>query len=300
MGCVNQSLYQNKKFEHVNWYIERVDKRFGDIVVMHTEKLGAFICKRIPRDAISAFNTKKDLFEKAFKFIPEFLLQIKGYEESLDIINCESKRVNKDTECVWIKIEIFDKDLNDDINLRALKNRRYINEEIWNLIYFSVFVYAMHEEASLEIAAIKRSNFVIANKKLKYYCDELFRVDEVIGGTYSIAKINNNSFKYQFLAKKTEFVLMLLTTINLLHNLNELTDAKSDNREDLCKYLLSTAIDKVEEQTYIFIKERLMNNIGCYDSFCELRAYLIDIYDEFEIKFFDRSYVNTYKAKDRN
>lgn len=300
MGCVNQSLYQNKKFEHVSWYIERIDKRFGDIVVMHTEKSGAFICKKIPRDAISGLNTKKEIFEKTFKLIPEFLLQVKGYEDNLDIIDCESRRVGKNNDSVWVKIEIFDKDLNDDINLRALKNRRYINEEIWNLIYFSVFVFAMHEESAIEITIIRRSNFVIANKKLKYYCEELFKFDGDSDEDHSLNKIDNSSLKHQFMQKKVEFVLMLLTSINLLHNLNELSEAKSGNRQELCKYLLNAAVDKIEEQTYIFIKERLMNNIGCYDSFCELRTHLIDIYDDFEIKFFDRSYVNAFKIKDRN
>lgn len=297
MGCVNQSLYHNKKFEHVKWYIERIDKRFGDIVVMHSEKSGAFICKKIPREAISSLNAKKEIFEQAFIQIPEFLLQHKGYEENLDIIDCESKRVGKNNEYVWLKIEVFDKDLNDDINLRALKNRRYLNEEIWNLIYFSVFVCAMLEDAGIEITTIKRSNFVVANKKLKYYCEELFKITDGLAEEENISHINNSSFKRQFLQKKTEFVLMLLTTVNLFHNLSELSDAKLANREELCKYLLESAVDKIEEQVFIFIQERLINNIGCYDSFYELRNYLIDIYDDFEIKFFDRSYVNAFKNK---
>ena len=297
MGCVNQSLYQNKKFEHVNWYIERIDKRFGDIVVVHSEKSGAFICKKTRREAISSLNSKKKTYEQAFRLIPEFLLHIKGYDDSLEIIDCESKRAGKDDEAIWVKIEVFDKDLNDDINLRALKNRKYISEEIWNLIYFSVFVFAMLEDAGLEITSIKRSNFVIANKKLKYYCEDMFKFDNGLGECNSILKINNSSFKQQFSLKKAEFVLMLLTTVNLLHNLSEINEKRFGSKDDLCKHLLELSIDKIEDNIYIFIKERLMNNIGCYDSFGELRAYLIEIYEDFDIKFFDRSYVNAYKHK---
>ena len=297
MGCVNHSLYHNKKFEHVNWYIERIDKRFGDIVVVHSEKSGAFIAKKTTREAISSINAKKKTFEQAFSKIPEFLLHIIAYEESLNIIDCETKRVSKSADTIWAKIEVFDKDLNDDVNLRSLKNRRYIGEEIWNLIYFSVFVFAMLEDAGLEITTIKRSNFVIANKKLKYYCEELFRFNDTFSEEESMSQINNSTFKQQFLQRKTEFVLMLLTTVNLMHNINDMMESRFNSREDLCKYLLELSSEKIEDQIYIFIKERLMNNIGCYDSFRELRTYLIDIYDDFDIKFFDRSYVNAFKSK---
>ena len=48
-------------------------------------------------------------------------------------------------------IDIFEKDLEDDINVKSLKNRFYDNFEIWNFIYFSIFIFAIHEENNLYI-----------------------------------------------------------------------------------------------------------------------------------------------------
>ncbi len=46
----------------------------------------------------------------------------------------------------YILLDLFDKDIDDDINVKALKNRIYDSSEIWNMIYFSIFVFAIYEE----------------------------------------------------------------------------------------------------------------------------------------------------------
>ncbi len=63
-----------------------------------------------------------------------------------------------------MKIDIFDKDLEDDLNVKALKNRLYDTFEIWNLIYFTVFVFAIMEDYRIKIGSISKKNYLIHNK----------------------------------------------------------------------------------------------------------------------------------------
>ncbi len=74
-------------------------------------------------------------------------------------------------------IDIFDKDLDDDINVKALKNRIYKDVEIWNLIYFSIFVFSIFEEHSIPIDPILRKNFLIHKKKFKYFHHFLYSTE---------------------------------------------------------------------------------------------------------------------------
>lgn len=71
-------------------------------------------------------------------------------------------------------IEHFDKDLEDDISVKALKNRIYDDIEIWNIIYFTVFLFACFEDNGLPICELERSNYLIFKRKLKYFYKELF------------------------------------------------------------------------------------------------------------------------------
>jgi len=51
-------------------------------------------------------------------------------------------------------MDVFEKDLWEDIYLKALKGRHYHDIEIWNLIYFCIFVLAIIEENDFIIPRI--------------------------------------------------------------------------------------------------------------------------------------------------
>ena len=299
MGCVNPTFYNNKKFDPIKWYIERIDKRLGEIVIIQKGKYDSFICKKIDKKRKVFIEKQRVQFHKAFLRLPEFLLGIRGYKDTLDVVQCESKEVKKKEDHIWVKIDCFDKDLNDDINLRSLKQRSFSCEEIWNLIYFSIFVFSLLEEADIEIKPIRRSNFLISNKKFKYYCENLF-----YGNQKEKEQSNNNTEDNQFRQapsfedKRLELLLMLLFTINLLHNIKEIKEYEEMSRNTLFTYLFTTAENHVDVKLYSFLYDVLYQNQLQVKSFIELREYLIEIYETFEIRFFDKSYVKAFQIRE--
>ena len=74
-----------------------------------------------------------------------------------------------------MKIEYFEKDLDDDVNVESLKNRIYEHDEIWNLIYFSIYIFAELEKSKISISKIERKNYLISHKKLKYFIASIFK-----------------------------------------------------------------------------------------------------------------------------
>ena len=61
-------------------------------------------------------------------------------------------------------IENFDKDLNEEINFRKLRNLRYTKKDIWNLIFFASFVFSVLEENNIVIYPIKRHHFLVRDR----------------------------------------------------------------------------------------------------------------------------------------
>ena len=84
------------------------------------------------------------LIAKVFEIFPEFILQISNFQGHMVKVasSHEQKLKLNEHDHIYMKIEYFEKDLNDDVNVKALKNRYYEDDEIWNIIYFAVFVFA--------------------------------------------------------------------------------------------------------------------------------------------------------------
>ena len=121
-------------------------------------------------------RSNKLLFEKVFKQFPQFILRIHSFTKKVGRIpytkNCKKE---KNT---FMKLTFFEKDLQDDIILRGMLKKEFQEEEIWQFVYFSVILFSILEENYIDIKPIKLQNFLISDKKLMFYCENLFEAPQ--------------------------------------------------------------------------------------------------------------------------
>ena len=289
MGCVNTFIYKSKDFNHINWYSERIDRRLEEItIIKNSIKSENYILKEIEVTKKEIILEKKKQFSEAFKKNPNLILQIEDIVEKCDIVNCETNKKKNKKKKLFLKIQHFDKDLYDDLNIKSLKDTNYNNFEIWNLIYFSIFVFSILEEHKIKIEKIKRINFLIKKKKLIYFCENLFsnKKEQNI--------IDEKMRDRQFKDRLEEFSLFILTTIVVLNNNKEIIELKKKSKKEIFEILLKKSKNKIFDNLYKFIKDILIDNANEFKSFVELRIYLIKIYETFDYHFFDKKYIKDY------
>ena len=288
MGCIVTFKYKSKNFEEIEWYSEKIDKRLKNVYIIKSSNSSNFIAKEISQKYKNLLINQKKNYSKAFLKTPEFFLKILGFEESIKIIDCSEKRTKKNEKQNFVKIEIFEKSLFDDINVRALKNRIYNTFEIWNLIYFSIFVFSILEENNLQIGKIDIFNFLIKKKKFLYFCPNLFFLTKEVD-------YNQNFIFLQFKQKIQEFIFIIFSIINNIYNFKERQDLKNLNSQQLIDFFLRESQLKTDYKLFRFLKEILVGNIFKFKSFVELRSYCIEIFKAFEVKFFDKKYIEMFR-----
>ena len=291
MGCIVSFKYKSKNFEDIEWYSEKIDHRLKNIYLIKSKNPDNenFIAKEISLKLKKTLTQKKNKYKKAFEKTPEFFLKIIGFEEKIKIIDCSEKRSKKHFKRNFVKIEIFEKSLADDINVRALKNRIYNNYEIWNLIYFSIYIFSILEENKLEIGKIEIFNFLINKKKFIYFCPNLFFYNKD-------CDYNENFIFEQFQKKKKELILVFFSVINNIYNIKEREDLKNLSYENLIDFLLRESDRKIHDQKLMgFLNDVFISNIYGFCCFKDVRKYCCEIFNGFKVRFFDGKYVKMFK-----
>jgi len=82
MGCSNAFHYKRNEFDNICYYIEKVDKRLGDIYQIKTSLYQSdYIAKEIDLKLISSISERNNRFKKAFQNFPNFVLQIRDFSK---------------------------------------------------------------------------------------------------------------------------------------------------------------------------------------------------------------------------
>lgn len=172
MGCCHVMKNNHEAFKDIIWYSERWDKRLGFVFLIQNSfmsQLGAILD---PANT-ELFKTKCEIFRNIFVQTPDAILTILKVGETLRVVDSRlSPQLPKNT--VFLCIESFVKDLNDEVNLRRLKNFVWTSSDIWQVISTAILVCATLEANDLAVHPIRRQNFVFSQSRIKYYCDELF------------------------------------------------------------------------------------------------------------------------------
>lgn len=172
MGCMPSFHFKPKNFLDVISYCEKIDKRLGEILYVKMIDRKDSIMKRISKKEKQVFEERLVRCKEHFQSLSHFFYLINYFCDEGIEIQCSTNKGR--VKFAYMNLDPFDKDLDDDIQIKSLKNRKYDSVEIWNIIYFSTFVFACLEENKLAIE-IQRQNFLIVQQKLKYFYSDLFK-----------------------------------------------------------------------------------------------------------------------------
>ena len=136
--------------------------------------------------------------------------------------------------------------MEDDISVKALKNRIYDDIEVWNIIYFSIFTFACLEENHLPIGQISWQNFLILSRKLKYFYGPLYDTEKIV------LEQDSHLFEKHWI----EYVLFILSILNIMHDF----DADKFSESSSTEKLLKKAINWVSSKLWRFVKNILYEN----------------------------------------
>lgn len=268
MGCCHVLKNNHEVFKDIIWYSERWDKRLGFVFLIQNtfmSQLGAIV----EPDRIELFSRKFELFRKIFDNVSHLVVLILKVGETLRVVDSRlTPQLPKNT--LFLCIESFVKDLNDEVNVRRLKNVSWASSEIWQLISTAVLVFAVLEENDLAVHPVSRQNFVFTQSQLKYFCCELFEPIELL----TLRKEETEAVSMQFEQRRKELALMVLeVALKLPENSSFDPSGMESSLEALVRRVESS--EALEASLEVFVQKTLWRNASQLTSFRQLRLQIL-------------------------
>ena len=88
-----------------------------------------------------SFESRTSQFQQIFGPCSNYVFLPIGISDSINILESQkTPQKSKCNNCYWLKMETFSKDLEDELNLKILKNKPFSEPEIWDLLFSLIFV----------------------------------------------------------------------------------------------------------------------------------------------------------------
>lgn len=284
MGCTNSFIYNSRSYKDVI-YTEKSDKRLDRIyLIKSTMTEEAHIIKEIP-DEIS-FKIESRVTQIKTKLGPATSLFVSpiGIDDKLTVLKSERLALNGLSKCRYLKVEFFQRDIADEFNVKALKQRKFYPFEIWTLIYTLVFATAELEKNGFKLNAITFDDIVITNNSFKYFYLPFF--DGVL-----IQRVIDE-LDYDQMRLNIAFIVLETCKEPKFGELPAF-DKKIHTLEHFSQELESSQC-KLEDELRSFVSGVLISNSPNYRSLWETAKHLAKLYHSLEYEVVDEEVVKLF------
>ena len=233
MGCVPSFLFDPKALENIPYYSESKTELLGHSITVTKETMENNLYIIINPSLIKTIENRKARILKSFRDpLQELMMVFESIEKEATRVKAQSDQKPINQNSLWyIKFRNWDKTLSDEINARVLKKARFEELELWNLLYFATCVFATMEATGLPIDRIFTDDFVIIDKKFRYFYQAMTNQKEIMMTEDQARQHNQMNFQTHFLQLMGLLLFMSFLTVPMSIIYNILQREEKERKE---------------------------------------------------------------------